>query len=105
MTKIKMTREEFRTWLAEKPDNAVVGYANDSTKDPICRFLRSTKKLGGSFENDGTNIIRITKSGHDYEVFTLPAWAQRFTDIIDDKYARGANERVTAAEARKAANR
>jgi len=100
-----MTREEFRNWLAEKDDKAIVGYANNSTKDPICRFLRSTKKLGGTFESDGANIIRLTNGGHDYEVFTLPAWAQRFTTIIDDKYAHGGNERVTAAEARKAANR
>lgn len=105
MTKINMTREEFRNWLAEKDDKAIVGYANNSTKDPICRFLRSTKKLGGSFENDGANIIRPVKNDYGYEVFTLPAWAQRFTHIIDDNYAHGGSERVTAEEARKAANR
>ena len=100
MKKYPINREEFRTWLKCFPDNKVVGYANDSTKDPICRFLRTQLGVTGKFEITGTEIVFYKK--HDYEAYQLPLWAQRFIDRID---STGMTTKVTAAEARKAANR
>jgi len=86
MTTPTLTRAAFTAWLAQWPDEAIVGTAQSPCGCPIARFLESLPTVDEAFVNDRYYLI-LKNNGewsHNETRFSMPAWARAFIERVDD---------------------
>lgn len=73
---------EFKGWLKNKEDGAVVGISEEPYSCPIARFLN--EEYGGRHIVSGFDYKTVGVNSVDYNWRSLPDWAVGFVRLVDN---------------------